>query len=129
MNTIAQKLAILAKDEDFINLVVEDIKKKADEDFTTHKNFFEIRSTDILLQLHDYLSIGESVSDSPYDDFVFGNVTNEEFIMLFSCVSDERIVGIKTLVEKTSNEEIYKYNGLEFSQIHGQGTFFTIRKI
>ena len=70
----------------------------------------------------------QSLGDNPYQEPLWGDVTNEEFIKVFSVAFNEKLSGTKVQpVAGVFYTEKVEYEGLVFLEIHGQGTAFIVQ--
>ena len=71
-----------------------------------------------------------SIGDNLYQEPLFGDVSNEEFIMLFECLFDPEIIKLElTETGELFWQESVVYEEMEFVQIHGQGTAFIVKRL
>lgn len=129
MNTIADKIRSFVDDDKLMEKLINNVREIQKANFIKHKAFYEsFRFTEILLKAHDYLIDNGYIADDSYAKFLFDDVTNEEFIMMFNCVKNENIIGGNALAKESCNGEVYHFSGLSFSILHGQGTAYIITK-
>lgn len=86
------------------------------------------RFTDIIEKIKTRLKTEKSISDDVYSEFIFDDVKNEEFIKLFEVLFNPNLINLK--INEDSENPFYTqyimYQGLKFSEIHGQGTAFFV---
>ena len=119
------------------NLSKEDIEKMAaeldkslQESYDKSKAFFESkRFKEVITLLKQEVGQSGAIGDNPYQEPLFANVSNEEFVQLFSVLFYETIAGCLVQKEEDATFETYyvDYEGLKFIEIHGQGTAFIVQ--
>lgn len=119
------------------SLTKEDYKKMAEEFHQEQekkrgelKSFFESpRYQEVLSQLKQVVGEDGAMGDNPYQEPLFGNVTNEEFIKLFSIAFDEEMAKTKVQEDNTGPfaMEFVIMENMKFLEIHGQGTAFIVQ--
>lgn len=86
------------------------------------------RFQEVLEQIKQQVLPDQSIGDNVYQEPLFGDVSNEEFIKVFSVVFTEELSGVKpTPVDAPFYTEEVVYEGLKFFEIHGQGTAFIVQ--
>lgn len=115
---------------DFLNSFTEedyaDIRKEMEAQVQKEREFFHSqRCKEVIRQIKEELQIKPRVYDNPYTEILFGDVSNEEFNLLFDCIFDEQVSGLKpknfAQEPDNYNEEFRVFDGLIFRMISGQG--------
>ena len=115
---------IFVDSPDFIEKCIDSLEKreKAKEDFKSSERFKDIEK-----QLLMHLEFENIISDNPYKEPLFGNVSNKEFYMFFDCKRDDA----KNIVSEDDDFPTTYFidNGLLYREMSGQGTDYSIRKL
>lgn len=86
------------------------------------------RFTEVLNQITSAVSPDKSLTDNPYQEPLIGDVSNEEFIKVFSFVFNEKLSKAKVQpLEGFFYSEQVEYAGVRFIEMHGQGTAFMVQ--
>lgn len=95
------------------------------------KNFYKSdRFKSIIEQLKKETETGPVGDNSYVEKFLFGDVTNDEFINLFSTLGDPEVSGLQFREESGDfSPESLVFENMKFSQIHGQGTAFFAERV
>lgn len=86
------------------------------------------RFKDIIDKIKKWTDIHGGVGDDSYSEFVIDDITNDEFIMVFSYLFDKSLSGI-SLSKNDFYEQGLNYEDMYFCEIHGQGTAFIVQRI
>lgn len=123
------------KVKDFLKKVdFEELAKKISEDYENrlhalHDFYNRPRFKEILNLIKLEIEKKEQLIDDAYSDFVFENVSNDEFINVFDVIFAHQITGniVKSFNHDFECDYVF-YNDLYFIQMHGQGTAYIVRK-
>ena len=114
-----------------IEKFVEEFSQEQNERVKTYKEFFlSERFKEVMSQIKMAVDTFETVGDNPYSEpFLFGNVTNDEFLFVFYALGYKEISGLEFKDEDGDfSPQSLVFEGLKFSQVHGQGTAFFVEK-
>ena len=116
-------------DDDYQKMA-DDLKIQIEADRTQLKAFFKSpRYQAVISQLINLVGDSGAISDNPYQEPLFGDVSNEEYIKLFSIAFDSEISQL-SIMEDTSHFfpcQFVIMNNLKFLEINGQGTSFVVQ--
>lgn len=102
------------------------LTEQEEQDLWVFKN--SPRFQEIISQIKQRVVPDKSLSDNVYQEPLFGDVSNEEFVKVFSVLFNEKITPNK--IEKLNSPfytEKVIYQDLTFLEIHGQGTAFIVQ--
>jgi hypothetical protein len=112
----------------------DQIAKQLSEDIANrvielHDFYNRPRFNEIIQLIKKELEDKESICDNAYSDLLFSNISNDEFVKVFSTVFTNQITGATIHKYDCDFEgEYVAFKDLYFIQIHGQGTAFIVRK-
>jgi hypothetical protein len=108
---------------------VETVMKKA---YKIQKEFYESsRFREVLEQIKIEVELYGQTSDRPSKRVLFGDVTNEEFVLVFHCLFNESLSGLSTEEHggNTHWQEHLVYEEVEFIEIYSHGSAFVARRM
>ena len=117
-----------------LEILMKQVESEIKEEFDSNLLFFKSdRFSEILSHIKETLKSQKTISQDPYKEILFNDVTNEEFVRLFSCLFNQAISDLdKDGLEKSEYSyyiESVTYQKLRFIEIHGQGTEFIVEGV
>lgn len=112
-----------------IEEAVAEYEKEREARIKGYEVFFKSdRFKAVIAQIKEEVKTGP-IGDNPYTEpFLFGDVTNDEFIEVFCALGYKEISGLEYQDECGDfSPSFLIYEGLRFTQVHGQGTAFSVR--
>ena len=114
-----EKLKEMAKE------IGEGLAKQEAEDLAFYNS---PRFREVITKINKYLETNKGLTDDPYQEPLFDDVSNEEFLQTFDCVFKFPKLPIEKDPKACFYTEYVIFEDLVFKEMHGQGTAFIVQK-
>ena len=122
------KIRQLSKEE-IDKIALEFEKERLDRESYLKNYLNSPRFKEVILKIKDIVKEDGAIGDNPYQEPLFSDVSNEEFISLFEIAFNPELSNCKIETESDAvfATEFVMFEDLKFIEIHGQGTAFIIQ--
>lgn len=114
-----------------LSKIIEDLKQKEEETKQRLLSFYNSpRFVEIISKMKEEIKMSKHICDNAYSDFVFADVTNDEYCDVFSVLFHKDILNLPQSQEEDNpfaNEVVY-FDEMMFVMMHGQGTAYILKE-